>query len=90
MKRTFLVLVVCLCSFSLWAKNGDKFQAELEGGINAWFVVLSEEEKICQIGLGGNSNNTTVPKGTSGAIIIPETINGYSVTTMEHSRSSLT
>lgn len=82
MKRTYLVLAAILCSISLWAKNGDKFQAELEGGINAWFVVLSEEEKTCQIGLGvsGYSNNTTAPKGTSGAIIIPETINGYSVT----------
>lgn len=83
MKRTYLVLVGILCSISLWAKNGDKFQAELEGGINAWFVVLNEEEKTCQIGLGVDgyyNNNTTVPKGTSGAIIIPETINGYSVT----------
>ena len=83
MKRTFLVLAACLCSFSLWAKNGDKFQAELEGGINAWFVVLSEEEKTCQIGLGvNNSNNNTFPNGTSAIISIPGTVNGYTVTTI--------
>lgn len=82
-KCLLLVIVLFFSSNSMRAKGGDTFQVQLEEGVTAWFTILSEEEKTCQIGLGVTDyNSSTIPDGTIGKITIPGTVNGYTVTTI--------
>ena len=53
------------------------FVAESTNGIEMLFKVTDEENKKCQIGTGAG---TAVWKNTTGSVVLPMTVNGYTVT----------
>jgi hypothetical protein len=58
--------------------DGDTFTAKTVEGIDMTFMVLSAEDKTCQVG-AETLNKPAIPKYTSGQITIPSTANGYKV-----------
>ena len=53
------------------------FVAESANGVEMLFKVTDEENKKCQIGTGAG---TAVWKNTTGSVVLPMTVNGYTVT----------
>ena len=60
-------------------KDGDTFTAKTIEGVEMTFKVLSASDKTCQVGTG---QGISIDKEYSGSITIPETINGFRVTTV--------
>ena len=58
--------------------DGDTFTAKTVEGIDMTFMVLSAEDKTCQVG-AEILNEPAISKYTSGQITIPSTANGYKV-----------
>ena len=59
-------------------RDGDTFTAKTVEGIDMTFMVLSAEDKTCQVG-AEILNEPAISKYTSGQITIPSTANGYKV-----------
>ena len=57
-------------------KAGDSFKVMTEEGIEMLFVVISEEEKTCQVGTGSTA---CVDTNVSGTVTIPAEADGYRV-----------
>ena len=55
----------------------NTFIATIEG-VDMMFMVISEEDKTCQVGVN-KSDHQAVDTSTSGIVTIPATVNGYSV-----------
>jgi hypothetical protein len=62
-------------------KDGDTFTAKTVEGVEMTFTVLSAEKKTCQVGKG-DLNQQAIPSNTSGTITIPETVSGFTVTSI--------
>ena len=87
MRQRLLLIVVSFIMASVFPQKtlALQFQAEIQEGVKAWFVVLDGNAKTCQIGLGTNGYYTganTFANAVSGEITIPSTVNGYTVTTV--------
>lgn len=53
MKHRFLLtLAVLLAASTIWAADGDIFTAKTVEGVDMKFMVISEEDKTCQVGAG--------------------------------------
>lgn len=59
------------------ADDGDVRNTVVDG-LEWTYKVLSESERTCQLG-GGTANLPAVPKGTSGHVTTPQTLDGYAV-----------
>lgn len=65
--------------------DGDTFTAKTVEGIDMNFKVISAAEKTCQV---GNGVSSAINQSTSGAVTIPSTINGFTVTSIGNSAFS--
>ena len=61
-------------------KNGDFFTAQTAEGVKIRCLVISAQNKTCQIGIGNSV--CLIDKKTSGIVTIPKTIKGLTVTTI--------
>ena len=66
----------------------ESFIAETIEGIQMSFVVVSEEDKTCEVGVGGGGKvrerrgkgeGGVIPSGVEGPLTIPGEVNGYKV-----------
>lgn len=69
--------------------DGDVFTARTVEGVDVTYKVINKEEKTCQVGVGlqpydGNGRPVipAVSTATEGRVTIPETVNGFTVTTV--------
>ena len=62
-------------------KDGDTFTANTVEGVDMTFKVISASDKTCQVGTGV-ALGVSIDKEYSGSISIPETVNGFRVTTV--------
>ena len=84
MKRIFFIFAVAMLCLKAFASDepGENLQTAIIDGIEWTYVVLDEAAKTCKVGgKGGNSNlsGKAIDKNTTGAITIPDVINGYTV-----------
>ena len=63
-----------MCATLAWCANGDRFTADIAGGGQLKFEVISEEEKTCMV-----YQYAVAKTPDDGAIVVPETVNGYTV-----------
>lgn len=64
---------------------GATFKAKTKEGVEMEFMIISSKDKTCQVGNdeGGEfSRYAAIDKSYSGALTIPETVNGFTVTTI--------
>ena len=85
--KRILFVMLSMCAFTGWAAVGDTFTANTIEGVTMTFKITSESPKTCQVGTDGASNSdyNAIPTTTTGAITIPSTVNGYSVTSIGES-----
>lgn len=57
-----------------WSADGERFTADIAGGGQLKFEVISEEEKTCMV-----YQYADVKTPDDGAIVVPEMVNGYTV-----------
>lgn len=62
-------------------KDGDTFTANTVEGVDMTFKVISASDKTCQVGTGV-ALGVSIDREYSGSISIPETVNGFRVTTV--------
>lgn len=83
MKRIFTFVAAMLCVLSASAEQvaGENLQKATVDGIEWTYVVLDETAKTCKVGgeEAGNGPIQAIPATTTGAVVVPETINGYTV-----------
>lgn len=92
MKKQLLFLL-CLTLFgatNVWAADGDVFTAPvtvIEDGetkqVIMRFIVISEDDKSCETHATydnvSDTYNPAINYGQNGKVVIPETVNGYTV-----------
>ena len=61
--------------------DGDVFTAPTAEGVEMTFKVISASGKTCQVG-EGKTNTPCINKATTGIITIPQTVKGFTVTTI--------
>ena len=83
-KKLLFAFVALLTTASSWADDGDVFTASTAKGVEMTFRVISETDKTCQVGIGEYIGGyvPAISNGTIGAIIIPSTTGGYTVTSI--------
>ncbi len=78
MKKQIILALFSLCiPWSAWAQT---FTATTAEGVEMKFSVKNSTTKECRV--YGTSSTPSIPKNYSGAIIIPEEVNGYKVTSI--------
>ena len=76
MKRKLLMLLTtAMLPLAGWCYDGDTFTITTVEGQTMTMMVLSEEDKTCQVG-----NNYRCIEDYEGPVTIPATANGYTVT----------
>lgn len=80
-KRLLLSFMALLTSSGMWAADGDVFTANTIEGVEMTFMVISETEKTCQVGIG-DGDNCSINSAIEGSLTIPSEANGYCVTSI--------
>ena len=82
MKRIFTLLSLVLFALSVLAADGDVKKTTVDG-IEWTYIVMSEENKTCQVGNSETGGDGTpfpaIDVNTTGAITIPDSLDGYTV-----------
>lgn len=60
--------------------DGDTFKSKTSEGVEMEFMVISTKDKTCQV--GSDEGNASIDKKYNGALTIPETVNGLTVTSI--------
>lgn len=81
-KRLLLSFMALLTASGMWAADGDTFTANTIEGVEMTFKVISEANKTCQV---GNGSKAAIYWSTSGTITVPQSVNGYNVTSIGNS-----
>lgn len=81
MKRFFTLLSLVLFSLTIFAADGDVKKTTVDG-IEWTYTITSEENKICQVGSNVENEEMAIDASVSGAISIPESFDGYTVTSI--------
>ena len=81
-KRLLTLVIVLSVSLCAWSADGDYFQASTQDGVTMSFRILSEAEKSCEVRGNGLGMTPAISGTTEGAIVIPDVINGYRVTSI--------
>lgn len=78
MKRIFTFVAAMLCVLSVYADGGssENLQKATVDGIEWTYVVLDATAKTCKV---GGESAQAIPATTTGAVVVPETIDGYTV-----------
>ena len=72
MKRQLTMMLALVCSLWTWAADGDSFTAKTDEGVELNYKVISEADKTCMV--------AKLPSKEVTAVVVPETVNGYTVT----------
>jgi len=70
-ERLLTMMLTLIWTTLAWCAT---FSAEISNGITMQFKVISEDEKTCMV-----KDYGAIPKATTGEIIIPSVVNGYTV-----------
>ena len=81
MKRIFTLLALVFFSLTIFAADGDVKKTTVDG-IEWTYTITSEENKICQVGSNVENEEMAIDASVSGAISIPESFDGYTVTSI--------
>lgn len=76
--KVILSLLALLNCATMWGNDGDTFVAKSSEGVEMTFVVVSEAEKTCKVGVG-IEGYTAIDKDQTGILTIPASVNNYSV-----------
>ena len=81
-KLIYIILTLCL-AIDVWGQGEEsavEFTALTEEGVNMLFTVIDDELKTCMVGSESETPMTAIDQLYDGAITIPETVEGYTVT----------
>ncbi|MBR4388381.1 MAG: leucine-rich repeat domain-containing protein [Prevotella sp.] len=76
--KYYIFLLALLSCTAMWGNDGDTFVAKSNEGVDITFMVVSEAEKTCKVGVG-DLNIAAIDKNQEGVLTIPESANGYTV-----------
>ena len=86
MKKVFLLILSVILPTVAWCAVGDTFTAQTTEGVTMNFQITSVKNKTCRAGVTNNvtdgewSGRSAVLPSTTGAVTIPNKVNGYYVT----------
>ena len=92
--RVLTITLLCSLSTFLHAANDDIFTAKTVEGVEMRFKIISKALKTCQVDALDDMNynlidyDPAIDRNTTGSVTIPETVNGYSVTSIGNSAFS--
>lgn len=78
-KLLCLMMTLCLC-VDAWGQDDMEFNALTQEGVSMLFTIIDEELKTCMVGRDTDTPVTAIEQAYDGAVTIPETVDGYTVT----------